>query len=292
MLGFSTTLEPFLINFSMDAVSLYLSARLCSAKLSVLRISVGAALGGIYSVLSIFLGLDSRIELFVFMLVCIIMSTIALSPDGLLLCLKYSVVMFISSCLLGGIMTVLYSAFNEILRGHLGISEAMVPEPLVFAVLCMVSMACALFLCRLHGSGAFPDSVDCEITLFGKCVVVRGIVDSGNMLKDPLSGKNVIVVSTEFFRGVLSREFLLGVDAEDVGAVNVIKSREKRRFRLVPAKGIGASTYLFGVVPDDICIAYEKKGRIVKKRTDAVVALVKDKNLGGEIRCIVPQSII
>ena len=282
----------FLINFSMDAIALYVSARLCAARIYAGRIAVGAIVGGIYSVISIFLGLGFWIELFVFLVVCLLMCAIALAPDSFLEAFRYSAVMFISSSLIGGIMSASYSTFNTVFSELVNKSEKIVISPLVFSLLACFSMVAALFLCRLHGSGSLPDKAEVSVTLLGKSINVEGILDSGNMLKDPLSGKLVIVVSSQLLSHVLSKKFIQAADKADISAVYSISDEERKKFRLVPSSSLGGGSYLFGVLPDDLKITYTKKGKKRSVKRDAVIALAPRQSLRGDIRCVIPQSII
>ncbi len=282
----------FLINFSMDAISLYISARLCAARISAKRIAAGAVIGGVYSVLSLLLGLEVYFEIAVFLLVCVIMCSVALSPDGVMSTLKYSAVMFVASSLIGGVMTASYGALSTLLSGYLDDGEIIKISPLLFSLLASLSMAAALFLCSLHGSGNMPDKCEMEITLLGKVIKTHGIFDSGNMLSDPLSGRAVIIVERKVLSGVLSDVFISGaVCGESIGVFR-LPTKEKKLFRLVPMKSVGGSTYLWGVICDNIKITYQKKGKTKSIVRDAVVALSDASVMGTEVKSIVPQSII
>ena len=282
----------FLINFSMDAISLYISARLCAAKVKAARIAVASVIGGVYSVLSIFLSLHAFCETAVFVLECVVMSCIALSPESLFAALKYSAVMFISSSLLGGIMSAAYSAANEIFLKELESGTQKGISPLVFSILACFSMAAALFLTRLHGTGNLPERAQVCITVFDKKAQVEGIFDSGNMLRDPLSGKSVIIVPPDVFGCVLSRSFIDGAKRADLHTCYELPDKEKKRFRLIPATGIAESTYLYGLLPDSVEIKYQKKGKTYSLQRDAVIGLSDGKGLSGDIRCVIPQAII
>jgi len=200
--------------------------------------------------------------------------------------------MFISSSLIGGVMSAAYSAFNSIFSDGLKNSEKNVISPLAFSLLACFSMAAALFLCRLHGSGSMPDKADVSVGLFGKKVETGGIIDSGNMLKDPLSGRCVVVMSSELFVGVLSPRFIEGANKGEVASAYSISERERKKFRLVPSSSISGEGYLFGFLPDELKITYSKKGKTLSVRRDAVIALVPAQSLSTDIRCVIPQSII
>ncbi len=282
----------FLINFSMDAIALYVSARLCSAKISIKRIVLASTIGGIYSVVSLLLGLRLYFEIAVFMLVCVIMCAVALCPDSFLVAFKYSIVMFVASAMLGGIMTVAYGAFNSFFYPYIESEDGIDLNPLIFALLALISMSAALFLCSLHGSGNLPDRCEIKVTIFKKELVATGIFDSGNMLKDPLSGRSVIIADANLLTGILSKTFLDGAYNNNTMLLYSLEEKEKKRFRLIASKGIGGSTYLWGIIADEVNIVYQKKGKTCIVSRDAVIGLACNCDFGGDFRCIVPTSII
>lgn len=282
----------FLVNFSMDVISLYVTARLCASKISAKRLALGGIIGGIYSVLSLVLGLNFYLEIFIFLLVCVLMCAVSLYPDGFLSALKYSAVMFVASSLLGGVMTVSYGFLDSFFSEVSGEAIPKNFSPLVFVILALLSMAAALFMCSLHGSGNMPDKCEVKIKIFGKEIAVSGIFDSGNMLRDSLSGRAVIVVDARALSGVFSKKFLDGAACGDTAALYTLSNKEKSRFRLIPAQSVGGSSYLWGITPDLVSIEYIKKGKSRVAVREAVIGVAAKKELCGDVKCIVPLSII
>ncbi len=280
----------FLINFAMDTIALYVSARLCALRVRAVRVAVAAAIGALYSVISLFFDLNSVIEIGIFVLVCVIMICVAFKPERITETLKYSGVMFVSSSLLGGIMSASYSAVSVFFSKYMNMPDDQFMSPLAFCLLACFSMGAALVLTRLHGAGNMPKRAGVCIVLFDREITSEGIVDSGNLLTDPLSGKAVIVMRAELFRGILTEQFIMGAVQCDIETPYLLTGKERARFRLIPAKGVGKDLYLYGINPDKIYINVAKKKKTVRVERDAVIALTEQ--LGPNIDCIIPSSLI
>ena len=281
----------FLINISMDAVSLLITSRLCAQSARPWRILAGASAGAVYSVVSVFLPLTGYFDIIVFLCVSVLMSCITFRPDTLRETGRISLVLFISSALLGGVMSALYGVLGNMLGKMLGeTSGGVVLSPALFFLLGGVSFIAAMFLCRLHGSGNCPDSGEIEIKIWGKSTRCKGIFDSGNLLCDPLSGRPVIVVKESCVRPIS----LCGIrDARlcsGMARLDSMTDRERSRFRLIPARGIGGEAYLCGFVPDGLTLEYSHKGRRRRKQTNAIFAVVPDSDI--DVECIIPASIV
>lgn len=278
----------FLINLSMDAVSLVITSRLCSLGTTPLRIFFAACIGAVYSVVSVFISFGTYFEIPVFIAVSVLMGCVAFRPDSLGETTKISLVLFISSAILGGVMSALYG----VLSGLLGditehSSDEAAISPWLFFVLAGVSFFAAVFLCRLHGSGNYPDSGEIEIKLWGKTLRCKGIFDSGNLLRDPLSGRPVVVVRRSRVGSVMPLVLRRGWGADNLG---LMSDKERARFRLIPAKGIGGASYLCGFLPDGLAVEYTRKGRTVRKDTNAIFAITEDRDM--EVECIIPSVVI
>ena len=278
----------FLINFSMDTIGLFVTARLCAVRVKVIRIVVAAIFGSLYAVVSLFLDLAAFIELAVVILVCVIMVCIAYPQRSLREVLKQSTVMFVSSSLLGGVMSAFYSVTDDLL-GEVEWSSRSI-DPLLFCVIACISMAAGLFLTRLHGSGNMPPRVKVKIKLFDNEISVDGIVDTGNLLTDPLSGKRVILIGSKYLGGIISDELMKGAVECDLSIAYRLSERERSRFRLIPARGIDRGTYLFGVIVDDLNLSYSKGRRFVCIKRDALLAIAPQ--LNEDTVCVVPSAIL
>jgi hypothetical protein len=201
-----------------------------------------------------------------------------------------SIVLFVSSALLGGIMSSLYNIFTDTLSDFFDSSStASNLTPIVIFALATVSLLASLFLTRLHGSGNLPRQCDVEIYLFGKRTILRGMLDSGNLLRDPISGRSVVLVKASLLGGCVSPKFLDDCTNYGRNTFDSMTNEEKKRFRLIPAKGIGKTSCLYGLVPDKLIFIYVCAGKTLKVERDAIIAVMHDYDC--DVDCIVPSSI-
>ena len=250
----------FLINFSMDAIALYLTSRLCSLGFKRIRIFVAGSIGALYSVVSVFLSFPPLVSILLAILVSLFMIYVSFEFRRFLEGLKYTVVLFICSSLLGGLISALYSLLSEAFSS-VSVGNGVDFTPYTFVILAVVSLFLALILTRLHGTGNLPQSVGVSIVLFGKKVECQAIIDSGNMLIDPLSHKYVAIVRSELFSGLLSREFLRAAMENSVEFSYKISDKEKTVFRIVPSSGVCGRAFLYGVCVDEIRIYIKQKNK-------------------------------
>ena len=277
----------FLINFSMDAIALYLTARLCSVKYNILRVCISSSLGAIYSLISVFCRFIPLFEIVILVSVSVFMVCISFDLSSFFECVKTTVVFYIASSVIGGIISSLYT----LLVGYIDIPDSVRGKKIsvgLLLILSLVSIFLSVFLTRLHGSGNMPGKIDLTILVLNKELKCVGIVDSGNLLKEPLTNKPVIVIDAKKLTGILSRAYLDMAKDMDFSKTNALTQQEMSVFRVIPASSVCGQGYLLGVNTQRVCIGYKRKNKYCELERDAVLAL--SSGVGQE--CIVPASIL
>ena len=107
--------------------------------------------------------------------------------------------------------------------------------------------------------------------MFGKADGVKALLDSGNLLKDPLSGRRVIVVSLQAMRSFLPREIISALE-EEAYDLSALPPSLARRVRMIPVHSLGESRLLLGILPDAITVCGEKDSK-KGTRVDAILAI-------------------
>ncbi|HWQ77494.1 MAG TPA: sigma-E processing peptidase SpoIIGA [Anaerovoracaceae bacterium] len=129
---------------------------------------------------------------------------------------------------------------------------------------------------------------DVEIALEGKSAMMKGLVDTGNFLKDPLTGKPVMIISAEAAKRFLPEEVVreaIRWEKTSVLPEILMNSSYASRIRMIPFQSIGEERgYLVGIRPDEIRIGvHNKKGadKTVTASEGAILAIFKGKFSGG-----------
>lgn len=242
-----------MINTCMDLLCLMLTAALLHRKILRRRALMGALLGGFYALCALLLGLGGILGLLLDLLAAVGICACVFAERRLRfrVLLKCTAVYALISALLGGIMTALYALLNRLdlplegLKGD-GLSVWM------FAILAVASALVTWRGGAWLGRAGKTKSVTVEAVLFGTPVTFRALVDSGNLLRDPVSGRSVIVVEREYLREKLPRFF-----EEKDGWMK--RAELARRVRVIPAQTVTGSGMLTAIIPDRLTV-HDKEG--------------------------------
>jgi hypothetical protein len=96
------------------------------------------------------------------------------------------------------------------------------------------------------------------------------MVDSGNLLRDPMSGRVVICADGETLRDILSPPLAAVMTGKSPEAVG-LSPADARRVRVIPAETATGEGLLYGFVPDHITLTDEGSNHV--REIDAVLAV-------------------
>ena len=244
-----------LVNSGMDLLCLMITAALTHRKFLRWRGIVAAVLGGGYALAALLMGTGGLPGVCLDVAAAVLMCAVALAERGQSVwgLLKLSAVYLLTSFFLGGIMTALYTWLNRLdlpmdALGEDGVSVW------IFAALASVSGILTARGSMLFGLSRKTGSVTVEAVLFGKAVRLRAMVDTGNLLRDPMSGRCVIVADRKKLAAVLPKDFpKAGETCGDHGLAG--------RLRIIPTQTATGSGFLTAIVPDRLTVIEKNERR-------------------------------
>lgn len=244
----------FLTNVSMDLLCLMITAALLHRTVKRFRAIAAAVLGGGYAVAALLFSLDGIVGFVSDLSVAFLMCTVAfyVRKTSFLQLLRCTLVQALVSMMLGGVMTALYACLNrlhlplEVLQGD-GLSVW------TFALLTAVASIATLRGGKLFGLSQKTKSVTVHAVLFGKSVTLSAMVDSGNLLRDPVSGKSVIVADTARIAPLLPPAMRQAYASNDFTAL-LSTYEHAKRLRPIPTETATGTGLLFAIVPDSLTL--------------------------------------
>lgn len=256
--------EVFVLNWLMDALVLWLTARLIQRRVSLYRICGAALPGALYSVL-IFCPGGVWLSHWAIKLICsLIMVWIAFGWVSWQAYGKAVIYLYLVSFALGGAtLALMYWGGEWIIQTWSGIALMQVEFKLFWLLGALgLLLVCVRLLQKsiLEKLEQRTQIVSVQANLRKKCVGLRLMVDSGNCLTDPLTGKPVAVVQTRYIRPLLTKEeyqVLEGLSTQysDVTQMVLHLPTLTERVRLIPFQSVGYQGVLLGIRLDSLKIA-------------------------------------
>lgn len=256
----------FAINFSMDFIAIFLCNMILRRKINRIRILVASVVGGLYGVIAVFLSVHPMVDSLLFILVALIICYISFYNKSIKKLISSLLLYLFANCLLGGIMSALFSLLNRVLLKYF---DATINENVYSGARFFIIASIAIMIAVLFGKHLMKKKESCEVlvkvTYKGETYNVSGLSDSGNMLSEPITGKAVILISE---KSKLSK--CINLDVE-------------KNIRYIPYSDISNDGLIKGVIPEKIVIN--------EISVDAIIAPIKRENF-GEYEAIVPSSLV
>ncbi len=260
----------FALNFCIDYLLLGATAKLAGLYVRRYRLVTGALVGAGYAVVTVFP-----------IATALLWIPMRFAVGGGMVYLAYgaqSTPQFIKRCLLfllvsfgfAGCVSALYFATGTYL-GQLGAYYMDVPLTVVLSACVLAYVLSGVLFRGTAKHGAVQDTLEVvEICFAGKQERFQMLLDSGNDLTDPISGKPVLVVERHALARILPTELLFLATAsgsqDSAGLFSQIPRRYRKRFCLLPYHAVGTKEgMLLALRPE--CVL--RKG----KSYDALVAL-------------------
>lgn len=222
----------FLLNFTADYFLLFLTAKSAGLYPSRRRLLLGALLGAVFAVLFYFLPIKIPFALLLRLMsgCCIVLAAfgsmqgvrlLRLCGSFLLMTLLLAGVVFLLSQRIGGI-----SVHNGVLYAEISVAVMLLGFSLSYGLANLV-----LGRGRGHVERIYHEI---SVSLHGKTARFRALSDSGNLLRDPVSGSRVIVTDGDSLLPLLGTDALTQL-RKTPPPLELLWERYGIRFWLLPA---------------------------------------------------------
>ena len=238
----------FLINFTVDLLSLYFGALTAKVKSSVKRLIIASFLSASFACLIVLLNLKRFLFVFVLILNAVTVTCVFCGKISFLRKTKLFIAFLFFETLIGGFVTFIYGLLDRYFYPLFdeGMAGAENKNLILLAFLILMVYGILHMLLIIFGSSQAEKNVKIKIVVFENEISTEALVDSGNMLCDPFDSSPVVIVKR--------------VELSSLIGDKPVSENEKfkARLRLIPAKSIMGEKIFIGIRSDYIIIGKTK----------------------------------
>ncbi len=252
------------VNIFIDYFLLMLTKKIIGSNIRYVRVIIGSVVGGIFSLTALLPALPFGLNILTDIAVALILIFITFGRCEIKTYIKRVAVFFTLSFLFGGMMIFVYLTFKP--RG-MGIYNDVIYfdiSPVLLIILTLVCYYILLLIKKLTKSVYKSDIHNIEIVVNEKSYIFTAKLDTGCNVKEPFSGKSVIVAEKEIFG-----EFV----------------PEQTKVRVIPFTSLGGEGILSGFCADKIII----DGKAVD---NSVYIGICENVFKGDIKAVIPSELI
>lgn len=273
----------FLVNFTVNLLAAHFAAKMTRITSSLVRLSGIAAIGGVLATLLV-LFFDRFLPSALLSVAFLIVSGFLVSGTvRFFRRLRFLLLFVISEMVIGGIVFSAYSLLDQYVGEK--ISEVGGEEnrrALIFALLILLSIGVFKFMMLLFSSLESEKSVLVKITVGDKSISAEALVDSGNLVKDPMNMSPVLFIKPAFARKILPENVI------SLSEIDSLERAYRKRIRLIPVTRAGSTHVMTGVRADSVCICTDG----IERSVDLTLAIDKEEGTFGGYELLLPSAVI
>ena len=278
-------------NLIMNYIILLATGIILKIKIKHLRLIIASLIGAIYSIFGYISNIKAYSNMILKIILSIIIIYVAYNPQDVKKMWKELLVFYLTSFAFGGAaFALIYIVKPQDILMKNGLFLGTYPLKTVILA-AIVTFILIIVKSKISKKDMFKDI---KINIEGKEVQVKAMVDTGNMLKEPISGKPVIVVEHTLLYDILPKEILnnlekiLGGDIESLP--DEIKNKYISKLKFIPFSSLGKQNgMLIGIKPTYVEVMQEEN----TKKEDVIIGIYnKSFTKNGEYRALIGIDLI
>ena len=287
----------FLENLIMNSILLYATSIILKIKPKFIRVIIASAIGSIYAIFLYITNIKIYTSIISKIILSIIIVYVAFNPQTMKKLWKQLACFYLTSFLFGGVALYLiyFIKPQEIqIKNGMFAGEYVLKVILLGAILSFIMIKIALkfiktkltskdMLCHL------------KVELGSKEVNTTAMIDTGNLVKEPITNTPVVIIETSLLYDILPKEVLNNLENILKGDLsNLPKEMQEKyipKLRCIPFTSLGKQNgMLVGIKFDKITVKYEEE----TKTTNNIIIGLYDKSLTkrGEYKALIGIELI
>lgn len=268
----------FLINLTVDMLSLYFASIVSKAPTNKIRLFSVSAILSIIASVSVLFEKNPVAAMLFFLLSSVISFAFSISRTSFVRRVRFFAFFMITLMLFGGIVNLVFGILSNYIPDE--VYDTVDRRFLVLSLTILLCIAIIKMVCALFASENNTKMIRVKLELMGRKIFVDSLVDSGNLLKDPIDLTPVMLLKSKCAEELLPD----GVPSVD----SAVTSYLGKYIRLIPIKRNGKCEIEVGIRTESASVF--EKGR----ETEIKLTFIIDKEGGsfGGYQGLIPAAAL
>lgn len=287
----------FLENLVMNSIILVASGIILKKKMKWIRIILASSLGAIYTIIGYISVLEIYSNLILKVILSILIIYIAFNPQTVKQLWKDLLIFYLTSFVFGGVAFALIYVVKPqdiLMKNGLFLGTYPLKTVLLAAIVAFIIIIAAFAIVKTKFSKK-DMFCDVEVELNNKKIKTRAMIDTGNLLKEPITNTPVIVLEHTLLYECVPKEILDNLESilggELVKIPEEVRNEHISKLKLIPFASLGKQNgMLVGIKADSLKIIQDDQ----EKENKNVIVGIYNKSLTkrGEYRALVGMDLI
>ena len=284
-------------NLLMNYIILVATAIIAKVKIKHIRILIGSLIGAIYSIMAYMSIIHAYSNIFLKILLSVIIIYVSFNAQNLKSLLKQLLLFYLTSFAFGGAAFALIYIIKPqeiLMRNGLFLGTYPLKTALLGGLIGFIIIITAFKIVKTKIS---KKDMFCDIKIFfnERTIETKAMIDTGNLLKEPITNTPVIVVEKTLLYDTFPKELLDNLDSILGGDFDKLSEKIKKdyqsKLKLIPFSSLGKQNgMLIGIKPNYIII--KKQEEEIKKENVIVGIYQHSLTKRGEYRALIGVNLL
>lgn len=287
----------FLENLIMNSIIIYATGITLKTKTSIIRITLSSLIGSIYAIITYISEIEIYASIILKLILSIIMVYIAFNPQNIKKMLKQTAIFYLVSFIFGGVALYLIYFIKPqevFIKNGIFVGENILKIILLGAIVAflIIKISLKIIKTKINSKDMY---CKIKVKLEGKYIETRAMIDTGNLVKEPITNIPVVIIESSLLYGVLPSKILNNLENILCGNFEhipeEIQEKYNSKLKCIPYSSLGKQNgMLIGIKAEEIEIETEEE----TKKSNNVIIGIYDKSLTkkGEYRALIGIEFI
>ena len=287
----------FLENIIMNTIILYATSIILKQQIKIVRLLISAIIGSIYSIVMYITQLPIYSSIITKFILSILMVYIALKPNNFKKIVKQTIIFYFTSFVFGGVaLNLIYflrpeniSIKNGLFTGKYALKVIMLGAIMAFII---IKISIKIIKTKFNTKDMY---CDIKLKINGKQIETKAMIDTGNLVKEPITNTPVVIVEGTLLDGIIPKEILRNLENILCGNLENLSPKIQDEYlpklRCIPYVSLGKENgMLVGIKISEIIVKNEDE----EKKTSNIIIGIYDRSLTkkGEYRALVGVDLL
>ena len=287
----------FIENIIMNAIILYATSIILKQKVKIIRLIISSTIGSIYSILMYITKLTIYSSIISKFILSVVMIYVAFIPNDLKKMFKQIIIFYLTSFVFGGVaLNLIYflrpenvSIKNGLFTGEYALKVIMLGAIMAFII---IKISIKIIKTKFNTKDMY---CDIKLKINGKQIETKAMIDTGNLVKEPITNTPVVIVEGTLLDGIIPKEILRNLENILCGNLENLSPKIQDEYlpklRCIPYVSLGKENgMLLGIKISEIIVKNEDE----EKKTSNIIIGIYDRSLTkkGEYRALVGVDLL
>ena len=257
----------FLENIIMNYIIIYATGIVVKSEIKQWRILIASSIGAIYTIAMYISTIPIYSNFIMKLILSLVIIYVAFIPKNIKKTLKILLIFYLVSFVFGGcIFALMYIITPKLAKIKNGVFVGTYPIKIALIVGIISFVIIQISFKMVKNKISKKDVIyNIEIIINNKKTEVKALLDTGNLLKEPITGMPVIIVEHKSLNKIVPTEILNNLNKIIGGDTYELLENEEfskiiSRFRMIPFSSLGKQNgLLLGLKADSINIILDEK---------------------------------